>query len=61
MSGLMSTQQVADALGVTKMTVTRWCREGKLAPIASPSHTFKFRTEDIQKLLSPRTPTEAAE
>jgi predicted site-specific integrase-resolvase len=48
---LITTGRVAKMLDVTPSTVTRWAGEGKLQPVVLPSGRFKFRLEDIEKIL----------
>lgn len=49
---LMTTGEVAKALGVSPNTVTRWAKAGKLHAIVLPSGRLKFRREDVDELLA---------
>jgi excisionase family DNA binding protein len=47
----MSTQQAADYLGVSKSTIRRWVREGRLTNHKLGHRTVRYRPEDIERLM----------
>jgi predicted site-specific integrase-resolvase len=49
---LLTASQVAQMLGVHPATVNRWANEGILEKIVLPSGRFKFRVEDVEKILA---------
>jgi excisionase family DNA binding protein len=52
---LMRTREVADALGVTPLTVRELVRRGALPYIQYGPHSpFLFRRQDVERLLVPR-------
>jgi excisionase family DNA binding protein len=50
---LLTAEEVADVMRVSKATVLRWSREGTLAPVGA-RRSVRFRREDIEALLTPR-------
>jgi excisionase family DNA binding protein len=46
----LSTKEVAQMLQVTKMTVTRMAKSGKLTPINSQKDYFLFDAEQVESL-----------
>jgi excisionase family DNA binding protein len=48
---VMTTAEVAVALGVDVRTVARWARSGKLQCIQLPSGHRRYRREDIEQML----------
>lgn len=57
---LLTAPQVAALLGVSDESVRRWADTGKLRYIALPSGQRRFRRSDIEAILTPDEPTEAA-
>lgn len=57
---LLTTAEVAARLRVSVATVNRYAREGDLPAIALPGGQRRYRVEDVDALLSPAGPTEAA-
>lgn len=50
---LLTPDDVAELLGVTRSTVTRWRRAGHLpTPIRIGSNYVRYRREDIEALLA---------
>jgi excisionase family DNA binding protein len=49
---LITSERVADMLGVTQQTVRQWTREGKLHPVPWPGRTYRYRLEDIEAILA---------
>ena len=56
---LLTTGEVAETFRISRSTVARWYREGRLAGIKVGPRTFRFRRSDVEALLAPE-PTEAA-
>lgn len=56
----MKTAEVAQALRVTPKTVWSWYRNGRLPGIELPGGELRFRRSDVEAILSPADPTEAA-
>lgn len=48
---------MAERAGVTQTTVSRWVASGKLAAITLPSGLLRFRSEDVEALLTPTVRT----
>lgn len=47
---LLSVKQVTERLSVTKSTVRRWIREGKLAALyVGPTHRVRIRLSEMQR------------
>lgn len=57
---LLTTSEVADRLRVSVATVNRYAREGDLPAIQLPGKQRRYRSEDVDALLSPAEPSEAA-
>jgi excisionase family DNA binding protein len=57
---LLTTSEVADALRVSVATVNRYARCGDLPAIVLPGGQRRYRAEDVDKLLAPTEPLEAA-
>jgi excisionase family DNA binding protein len=51
-SPLLSTDQAAEALGVTDSTIRRWVEKGYLRARRMPSGTYKFAPEEVQRLAA---------
>ena len=49
--GLLTTAEAAKRIGVSKMTVTRAVKAGRLTPLRTPGGHFRFRRADIEALL----------
>lgn len=49
---LVTSARLAELGGVSKMTVLRAVRSGKLTPLRTPGGHFRFRRGDVEKLLS---------
>ena len=56
----MTTAEVAAACRVDTSTVLRWVADGKLAAMPLPTRIKRFRREDVEPLITPAVPTEAA-
>jgi excisionase family DNA binding protein len=48
---LLTTAEVAQMLRVSKATISRWVRDGELQAIRLPRGTYRFRRQDVEKLL----------
>lgn len=48
---LLTAAEVAAELRVTRVTVGRWARDGRLASIRLPGGTLRFRRSDVDALL----------
>ena len=59
-SDLLSTSAAAAVLGVSDETVRRWADERKIRHVRLPSGHLRFRRSDLDAVLSPVEPTEAA-
>lgn len=57
---ILTSTEVARTLGVTDETVRRWADDGKLSHVKLPSGHRRFRQTDVDQLLTPIEPTEAA-
>lgn len=53
---LLTTSEVAKLLGVTRGTIWRWVRDGRLPAVTLPTGTLRVRREDVERLL--RRPTD---
>ena len=53
----VGTAHAAEILGVTMATVSRWCREGKIAGAEqdAPGKPWRISVAEIERLLEPRT------
>lgn len=49
---LVTSAEAADISGVSKMTILRAVKAGKLKPLRTPGGHFRFRRGDVDKLLS---------
>ena len=49
--GLLTSAEAAALGGVSKMTILRAVRAGKLSPFRTPGGHFRFRRADIEELL----------
>jgi excisionase family DNA binding protein len=53
-------ERLTDAgMPVTKETVQRWCREGRLPAIATLGGHYRIRAEDVDAILVGGLPVEA--
>lgn len=52
---LLTAQQVAERLSVHPESVRRWTREGRLVAIALPSGRKRYRVEDVDAMVRPRS------
>jgi excisionase family DNA binding protein len=50
MTKLLSTEDVAEMLGVTRSTIMRWIREGTLNA-SKPGAKYYITEEDVQEML----------
>lgn len=50
---LLTTKEVADALRVSTVTVTRWFNEGSLPGVKVGPRTFRFRRADVEARMRP--------
>jgi len=48
---LLSVSEVAEKLGVSKQTVWRWIREGKLKVVKLPSGRYRIPSEELEKVI----------
>lgn len=49
----MSSSQVCQAFHISRVTLWRWVKEGKLTPISATAGNKKlFKSEDVEKLLN---------
>jgi len=53
---LLTTAQAAKISGVSKMTVTRAVKAGRITPLRTPGGHFRFRRRDVEALLSSEAP-----
>jgi excisionase family DNA binding protein len=55
----VSTTELAKLAHVTRMTIYRWCREGRITPVNSPNpltarrQPIRFRREEVERFLEP--------
>lgn len=54
---LLTIQQAADYLGLSRRTIELWMRSGKLPAIRIGPRTRRIRRVDLQALLRPDTPS----
>lgn len=60
---LMTTKQVAAKAGKSVSTICRWVEEGRISPVIKNDglrQPMFFDPEDVDALLSPAEPSEAA-
>jgi len=50
-----STSEVARILNVHPLTVTRWCREGKIKTITTLGGYYRIPASEVERLLTTRT------
>ncbi len=56
---LLTADEVAEAMRVSKPTVFRWAKAGTLRPVgAGARKSIRFRRSDIEALLTPKPPSE---
>jgi len=49
---LLTTGQVADALGISARSIARWAREGKLTPaLITAGGQYRFRLDEVKEQL----------
>lgn len=53
--GLLTVEETAGYLRVTKGTVWRWCRAGKL-PATKIGHQWRIRRGELEEMISPSLP-----
>ncbi len=53
---LFTVEEIADYLRITKGTVWRWCRGGKL-PAVKIGHQWRIRREELEQMIRPSIPT----
>lgn len=56
----LTSGQVADLFNVTVETVATWANEGKLPCFLTPGGHRRFRRSQVEALLSPAQPEDAA-
>lgn len=56
----LPTGAAADVLGVSDETLRRWVDQGKVRYVRLPSGRLRFRRSDLDAILVPVEPTEAA-
>lgn len=49
---LLSIQQVADIIGVSRMTIDRMIKRGQLKPIYLSKRLIRFKESDLKELIS---------
>jgi excisionase family DNA binding protein len=47
----LTTGEVAKMLGVTPLTVWRWCKEGKIKAIRTAGGQYRIPAEEVKKIL----------
>ena len=57
MNGLLSTTQLGELLGVTRLTVHEWALKGKIPHRRLASNHMRFRPADVVKALRERGAT----
>ncbi len=63
LGSLLTVAQVAQRLGVTSVTVTRWCESGKLPAIAKPygkKTTYQISPQAVELLVNAQTQEQSA-
>jgi excisionase family DNA binding protein len=55
-TALLTSQEVADRLAVTRPTVNDWTRAGRLSAITLPSGRKRYRLADIEAIEAGDTP-----
>lgn len=53
---LLTTAEVADLAGVSKITITRAVKAGRINPLRTPGGHFRFRRGDVDALLNGESP-----
>ena len=48
---MFTAEQVAKKLGVSRDTIMRWYRDGKLKGVRLSYRTLRFRSAEIEKML----------
>ncbi|GAA4509150.1 hypothetical protein GCM10023191_069940 [Actinoallomurus oryzae] len=48
---LLCPREVAEPFGVRTTAITRWAREGRLAPVFTPGGHRRYHPADIRKIL----------
>ena len=51
MPDLFSTQEAADLIGISNMTVFRWIKAGRLTPVSVDHRTLITRTEILREVI----------
>lgn len=59
-SDLLLTRAAADYLGVSHETLRRWADDKKIRHVRLPSGQLRFRRSDLDAVLQPIEPSEAA-
>lgn len=57
---LLTTPEAAARLDVSDETLRRWAAEQRIRHLRLPSGQLRFRRDDIEAILTPIEPTEAA-
>ena len=57
MKPLLTVEEVADFVQVSRHSVWRWIREGKLRAINLGKRSYRIRQEDLEHFLEERTIT----
>jgi len=52
---LITTEETADYIRVTKATILRWCKEGRL-PAVRVGHQWRIDLELLEKMLAAQIP-----
>lgn len=60
MPPLLTADQVAAHLGVTRRTLRRWAADGHLQPVIVGPRTLRYRADEIAALIDPGNGSSAA-
>lgn len=52
--GMLSPQEVADELGVSRVVVWRWIRQGKLKAVKLTERTYRISKDDLDEFIKQR-------
>jgi excisionase family DNA binding protein len=52
------TSEVARIFGISRVSVWRWCKEGKLLAVVLPSGQRRIAREDVERILATGQATE---
>ena len=54
--GTYRISEVADMLEVSRITVWRWCKDGKMAHVLLPSGQFRISHDEVMRFMSDSMP-----